>query len=115
MALRHMPKGDGLKQGLLLGVLCAIVFAASLTDAATVCVPLRDEHGHILRSPAQVRLFKQTHPCPATGNTTGKCPGYVVDHIHALCVCGKDRPVNMQWQTIADAKKKDRIECKIVK
>jgi hypothetical protein len=34
----------------------------------------------------------------------------VVDHIVALKRGGSDDPGNMQWQTIADAKVKDRIE-----
>lgn len=54
--------------------------------------------------------FRRTHPCPATGKVRGACPGYVVDHILPLCAGGEDRPSNMQWQTIADGKAKDRIE-----
>lgn len=38
------------------------------------------------------------------------CPGYIVDHIKALACGGPDQPSNMQWQTIADAKAKDRWE-----
>jgi hypothetical protein len=37
-------------------------------------------------------------------------PGYVVDHVVALKRGGADSPGNMQWQTIEDAKAKDRIE-----
>ena len=44
-----------------------------------------------------------------TGYPHGR-PGYVVDHIVPLKRGGKDMPGNMQWQTKADAKKKDRIE-----
>jgi hypothetical protein len=36
-------------------------------------------------------------------------PGYVVDHIIAKRG-GPDTPANMRWQTVADAKSKDRIE-----
>lgn len=35
-------------------------------------------------------------------------PGYVADHIVPLAKGGKDIPSNMQWQTIAEAKAKDR-------
>lgn len=83
----------------------------SLADAAQ-CLPHRDSTGKITRSRVQVNAFKRLHPCPANGRTTGPCPGYIVDHIQALCVCGKDRPSNMQWQTVAQAKVKDRTECR---
>jgi hypothetical protein len=44
-----------------------------------------------------------------TGFPHGR-PGYVVDHIVPLACGGADAPSNMQWQTVADAKAKDRIE-----
>ena len=37
-------------------------------------------------------------------------PGYVVDHIIALACGGADTPANMQWQTIAEGRAKDRRE-----
>jgi hypothetical protein len=45
-----------------------------------------------------------------TGYPNGR-KGWVVDHIFPLCKGGKDEPANMQWQTAAEAKKKDRTEC----
>jgi len=45
-----------------------------------------------------------------TGFPRGR-PGYVVDHIKPLAEGGKDEPSNMQWQTVEEAKAKDRIEC----
>lgn len=62
------------------------------------------------RDGAQVRAFRKLHPCPSTGMTRGACPGHVVDHVWPLCGGGEDSPRNMQWQTIADAKVKDRAE-----
>lgn len=70
----------------------------------------RDHHGRIARSPAARKTFRSTHPCPATGRTSGRCPGYVIDHIRPLKRGGPDTPSNMQWQTKAEAKAKDRIE-----
>jgi hypothetical protein len=62
------------------------------------------------RSKAQVNHFRASHPCPATGRARGPCPGYVVDHVKPLCAGGADHPSNMQWQTVKDAKIKDRAE-----
>ena len=62
------------------------------------------------RSAAAVAAFKRANPCPANGASKGKCPGYVVDHIEPLCAGGKDAPSNMQWQTVAEAKQKDKQE-----
>ena len=56
--------------------------------------------------------FKQQHPCPATGSPKGPCKGYVIDHIVPMARHGIDAPSNMQWQTVADAKAKDRWERK---
>ena len=67
-------------------------------------------HATTKRDPAQRRAFQRAHPCPATGRKTGSCPGYVVDHIRPLKRGSPDRPSNMQWQTRADAKAKDRWE-----
>lgn len=64
----------------------------------------------IVRDRKQVYAFRSTHPCPANGSLHGACPGHVVDHIKALECGGPDRPSNMQWQTIAAAKIKDRTE-----
>src|SRR5258706_4597320 len=36
--------------------------------------------------------------------------GYVVDHVVPLACGGADAPSNMQWQTKADAKAKDKTE-----
>jgi hypothetical protein len=59
--------------------------------------------------------FHRAHPCPSTGATRGACPGHVVDHVTPLCAGGPDHPANMQWQTVADAKTKDRGERRLCK
>lgn len=70
----------------------------------------RDEHGRIKRSEHARNDFKKQHPCPSTGKTSGSCPGYVIDHIKALYKGGADNYTNMQWQTIAEGKAKDKWE-----
>lgn len=77
----------------------ALVLSCSIADAAK-----RDHRA--------LAAFKREHPCPATGRARGACPGYVVDHVIALACGGPDSPSNMQWQTRAEAKAKDRIERK---
>ncbi|MEW5905119.1 MAG: HNH endonuclease signature motif containing protein, partial [Pseudomonadota bacterium] len=64
------------------------------------------------RSYAAKRDFKAAYPCPATGKSKGACPGWVVDHIEPLACGGADSPENMQWQTVEDAKAKDKWERK---
>ena len=86
------------------------VLVLALLTAGSVCRPERDHRGQIARSRSQVRAFRASHPCPATGATTGACQGYTVDHICPLSCCGADNPSNMQWQTRAEAKAKDRWE-----
>ena len=70
----------------------------------------RDSHGRIKRSQSAKNEFKHSHPCPSNGKTGGACPGYVIDHVQALKHGGADAPSNMQWQTKAAAKAKDKWE-----
>jgi hypothetical protein len=62
------------------------------------------------RSSSAKTEFKHSHPCPSTGESTGACPGYVIDHVKPLKRGGKDAPSNMQWQTKDAAKAKDKWE-----
>ena len=64
----------------------------------------RDSHGRIKRSEEAKREFMRQ-----TGYPHGR-PGYVVDHITPLKRGGRDSPDNMQWQTIEEAKRKDKWE-----
>ena len=70
----------------------------------------RDSRGKIKRDREATRAFQKSHPCPSTGGTSGGCPGYIIDHVTALKRGGADAPSNMQWQTRAEAKAKDRVE-----
>jgi hypothetical protein len=70
----------------------------------------RDSNGKIERSESAKYDFKKNHPCPSTGSSTGACAGYVIDHVEPLKRGGADDPSNMQWQTVDDAKAKDKWE-----
>jgi len=74
------------------------------THIASGYVGARDASGRIIRSEAPKREFMRM-----TGFPHGR-PGYVVDHIIALKRGGPDTASNMQWQTIEEAKAKDRWE-----
>ena len=64
----------------------------------------RDDKGRIQRSAAARHSFARK-----TGYPNGR-PGYVIDHIVPLACGGGDAPSNMQWQTIAEGKVKDKVE-----
>jgi hypothetical protein len=66
----------------------------------------RGHHSRIHRSESAKRDFERM-----TGYPHGR-PGYVVDHIVPLACGGADAPSNMQWQTIAAGKAKDKWERK---
>lgn len=91
-----------------LALLLAMPMYSSAADYCHTCE--RDEYGKIKRSPVARYDFKQANPCPATGKSTGRCPGYVIDHVVPLKRGGPDLPSNMQWQTVEDAKAKDKWE-----
>jgi hypothetical protein len=71
---------------------------------ATGPLPPRDSRRRFVRSSAAKQQFMT-----GTGFARGR-PGYVVDHIVPLACGGPDAPSNMQWQTVAEAKAKDRTE-----
>jgi hypothetical protein len=64
----------------------------------------RDDRGRIKRSEAAKEAFMRT-----TGHPKG-WPGHVVDHIVPLACGGADDPSNMQWQTVEEAKTKDKLQ-----
>lgn len=82
--------------------------ASKLKRASTVQTSsglvTRDERGRIQRSDAARHAFARS-----TGFPEGR-PGYVIDHIIPLACGGADAPSNMQWQTVDQAKAKDRVE-----
>lgn len=63
------------------------------------------------RSASARRAFRKEHPCPVTGKTTGRCPGWEVDHIIPLACGGPDEPRNMQWLTSEENRAKGDLGC----
>ena len=98
--------------GLAMGaaLLWALLVPSPAGAAVKATGVARDAHGRIARSQGAKDAFKVQHPCPATGKASGPCRGYVIDHIKPLACGGADDPSNMQWQTIAEGKAKDRVE-----
>jgi len=90
-------------------ILAALLLSLALTAHDE---PQQDQaaHVHTRRSSKARRAFKRLHPCPSTGESAGRCPGYVIDHIVPLACGGPDDPENMQWQTVEDAREKDKTE-----
>lgn len=83
--------------------------------AAVLCLVLCVSAWPANRSSSARAAFQRIYHCPSTGKPRGACPGYVVDHVVPLCAGGADDALNMQWQTVAAAKIKDRterIQCK---
>ncbi len=77
--------------------------------ALTVCASA----GAFDRSRAVRAEFMRLNPCPVTGEPSGPCPGYQVDHIEALVCGGKDELANLQWLDTASHKAKTRVEVKL--
>ena len=76
--------------------------SSAISEKSTVAA--RDGNGKIKRSEeARKDFMKQT------GYPNGR-KDYVVDHVVPLECGGADAPSNMQWQTVAEAKIKDRTE-----
>ena len=54
------------------------------------------KNGSLYGDPAaEQALFVKSHPGPSTDQTTGACPGYVVDHIKPLACGGPGAPTNI--------------------
>ena len=95
----------------ILMLLLLTMFSIAQARNASYCTTCeRDGHGHIKRSLVAKHQFKNQHPCPSTGESTGRCKGYIIDHVVPLKRGGADAPSNMQWQTIEESKSKDAVE-----
>ena len=85
---------------ILISSLC--IAMAAFCCAPTMAASTRPTNAEI--------YFRMANPCPSTGETHGACPGYVVDRIIPTVCGGAEEQANMQWQTLAQAKDKDRWE-----
>ena len=86
-----------------------VVSGALIYSAAVIVLPnVASAREH--RSREVTREFQREHPCPSTGRTSGACPGYRKDHVKPLACGGPDAVSNMQRQTVAAARAKDRWE-----
>jgi hypothetical protein len=83
------------------------IAALVLLVAAAVALPCTAADSRSFR--AEV-LFRLQNPCPATGESRGECKGYVIDRVIPVACGGAEDPSNMQWQTLAQAREKDRWE-----
>jgi hypothetical protein len=88
-----------------------VVSGALIYSAAAIVLP-NVASAREYRSREVTREFQREHPCPSTGRTSGACPGYRKDHVKALACGGRDAVWNLQWQTVAEARAKDRWERK---
>lgn len=64
----------------------------------------------IPRDRAEVRAFRSENACPGTGLKRGRCDGWQVDHIVALCAGGPDKRENMQWISLEDHRFKTYVD-----
>jgi hypothetical protein len=94
------------RQALLLAAL--LILAPAWTDAKPKPQThvTTTEKARVHRSAAVRRSFMRQ-----TGYPHGR-PGYVIDHIIPLACGGPDAVWNLQWQTVAEAKAKDKVERK---
>lgn len=86
----------------LFGVVGASLVAWGLLQTSRLIEEEPQEDSHTRE------LFIKKYACPMTGKHTENCAGWVVGYIKPLCAGGVDRITNMQWQTVATAKRKER-------
>jgi hypothetical protein len=85
--------------------ICIMAFLMLLHPSVTTAKTHRSHH--------TPHVFMHSHPCPGgrdRGHITGSCHGYVRDHIVPLCANGPDTVANMQWQSVAEGRRKDALE-----
>jgi hypothetical protein len=88
----------------LISIACIIALATMPTLSGATCTIKAAPNGGVCRSSCVKHQFDVLNGYP-----NGR-KGYVVDHVCELKKGGLDNVKNMQYQTIADGKAKDRIE-----
>jgi hypothetical protein len=88
------------RRTLAIALLCASALHSPTSAAASLDT----------RSLKAEALFRLANPCPATGVSNGPCKGYVIDRIIPVICGGVEEPANMKWQTLAEAREKDKWE-----
>ena len=89
--------------------LCGVLFLALLTISPVYGAE---------RNQAVRAEFVRENPCPSTGKTTGRCPGWEVDHATPLCAGGSDTVENLQWLSKEQHSLKTKIDalrCRVLK
>jgi len=89
---------------------CIDWLARTILTLAATLIPFCAAASDPQRSSKAEAEFRSANPCPATGLTRGACKGYVIDRIIPPVCGGAEDPANMQWQTIAAAKAKNKWE-----
>lgn len=97
----------------------ALTGAAGAAEDPRQCgAPTRYADGSIQRSASAKAAFARMYPCPVTGQVSGSCPGWAIDHVIPLALGGCDAPANMQWlptviKSCAGRSCKDRWERRV--
>ncbi len=82
---------------------------ACLVFAVAPCAQAKkSSHG----DSSQRAAFRQANPCPSNGETSGHCPGFVIDYIRPRSCGGADSPENMHWRSVEMGKERDKAELK---
>ena len=74
---------------------------AALNEMRFCGEPRRNPGGEITRKSSVRTAFRKWHHCPVTGQLTGPCNGWEIDHVIPLECGGCDAVSNMQWLPIA--------------
>jgi len=90
---------------------CAYTAVAIFFSA--LCSAPMDASARIHRDKAALLEFRRLNPCPETQSTSGKCPGWQIDHVEPLCAQGADRLENLQWLTTQEHKWKTRTDVRV--